>query len=121
MENIVETKRNRFANHSGEEKLAVMKHELYTVFFLNFMKHGLVKERALAIAADIMVMDTRYKIYNIIVPVFLIEIAQQELIAQLADPLTRLVSYYFNFQLELQTFVSSLFTEREGFTNAQLL
>jgi tetrahydromethanopterin S-methyltransferase subunit B len=117
VENIVDTRRNRFANHSGEEKLRVMKHELYTVFFLSFMRHGLIKERALAIAADIMDMDTRYKIYNIIVPVFLIEIAQLELIAQIADPLSRLVSYYFNFQDELQAFVNGLFADQDGFTN----
>jgi tetrahydromethanopterin S-methyltransferase subunit B len=51
IENIMETKKNRFANHSGEEKLRVMKHELYTAFFLCFMKHGLIKERALPVAA----------------------------------------------------------------------
>jgi hypothetical protein len=62
-------------------------------------------------------MDTKYKIYNIIVPAFLIEVAQKELIAQLADPLGALVSYYFNFQHELQAFMNSLFANAEGFTN----
>ena len=47
----METMKNRFANHSGDDKLRVMMHELYTAFFLCFMKHGLIKERALAIAA----------------------------------------------------------------------
>ena len=68
----METRRNRFANHSGEEKLQVMRHELYTVFFMCYMEVGLIHERALKVAKEIMEMDTRYKIYNIIVPVFLI-------------------------------------------------
>jgi hypothetical protein len=51
------------------------------------MKQGLIKECALKIASEIMEMDTKYKIYNIIVPVFLIEIAQKEMIDQLIDPL----------------------------------
>ena len=54
-----------------------MEHELYSVFFLNFLKQGLLKERALPIAAQIMAMDTRYKIYNVMVPVFLIEVASR--------------------------------------------
>lgn len=91
------------------------------MFFLDFLKHGLLKERALPIAAQIMAMDTRYKIYNIIVPVFLIEIASRELIAQLAHSLTQLVSYYFNYQEQLQHFITALFVSGEKFSNQDLV
>lgn len=49
-----------------------MKRQLYIVFFVNYIKQGLVKEKGLKIAAEIMELNTKYDAYNIIVPIFLI-------------------------------------------------
>lgn len=75
-----------------------MKHEFYTVFFMRYINVGLIKEKCLEVAEKIIKMDTTYKIYNIIIPIFLIEIAAKEMIDQVSEHLFCLASYFYNDQ-----------------------